>query len=813
MKPSIKKILTISFAVLVSAILLLVVAATIVLQYKKEAIQNAINQAITNNINGSFTTSKVSLSAISHFPNISIQISNLLITDSVYQRPVFKANQLSAIINPYSIITGAITVKKITCNQASLHVFTDSLGYSNMQTFKKKNKPDKPNTNSLEASVRKIVLNQVKVTIENKVRNKKFAFFINNSTINIGNGSEIKDINFSENITLEGLGFNIKKGVFLGNSNLQSNWNLQYNTKEKTLLIHPTLVSINSQNYTIGGNFNFGTAKAFSISVNVQKVLYANMVKLVTEKIQKKLNKLQFEKPVNAIIKLEGSLVKKEDPKVNVQCTVTNNVVNNPILLLSNANFIASFNNHIVDSIEPGDNNSLITIKGFNANWGEAKLSSTQPITLHNFDTPILGFNLQAMANLAALDEQLNLSTLVLKKGFAKANLQYNGPLFNTVDDVENIHLQAQLINASAYLPKKRWTLTNSNGILSIDDKNIYLQKFTTTIGRTKLQMNAAISKISLKLGNNYFKAVKATISSPKIYLDDFKTTFQNNNYTRKIKPKATMKAIRQMDDVIGKGTIDVTLKADEVLYKQLLIKNAIANLRFTEDNVAAQQVKANVAGGTVEMNATIYTRKSINGTATISLKKVAIEKVLQGCENFGQTAITAQNVRGNLQLKSNLQFRLDANSKLMPKQLQGQLSFTLSNGALVNHKGLMKLGKYAKNRDLTNVGFAKIYNTLQLKNGEITIPRMQIATTALYLFVAGKLSSTNQSDISIQIPLSNITAPSKNIAKQQQLNTEKAGPSIYLRMQEGADGDMKVKLDMFKKFRKANDTTNANNN
>ena len=60
--------------------------------------------------------------------------------------------------------------------------------------------------------------------------------------------------------------------------------------------------------------------------------------------------------------------------------------------------------------------------------------------------------------------------------------------------------------------------------------------------------------------------------------------------------------------------------------------------------------------------------------------------------------------------------------------------------------------------------------------------------------------------DVSIQVPLSNLKKREADYKPENIGSDAKAGPSIFIRGKPGEDGNVKFKLDLLKKFRKSDE-------
>ena len=163
----------------------------------------------------------------------------------------------------------------------------------------------------------------------------------------------------------------------------------------------------------------------------------------------------------------------------------------------------------------------------------------------------------------------------------------------------------------------------------------------------------------------------------------------------------------------------------------------------------------------------------------------------------------------------ANITASFDSKGNLNPQTMNGQLFFSLKNGALINYSGFQNIQKFLKNRDLSNVEFAEIKDSLDIRSGDLYIHRMPIQSSAITMYVEGVYSTADRTDISIQVPLSNMFGqPDDDFKKINKKKEKNPGASIYLRA-KSKDSHVKMGLDLFRKFRKSdydkvlNDTTN----
>ena len=126
---------------------------------------------------------------------------------------------------------------------------------------------------------------------------------------------------------------------------------------------------------------------------------------------------------------------------------------------------------------------------------------------------------------------------------------------------------------------------------------------------------------------------------------------------------------------------------------------------------------------------------------------------------------------------------RLELNNdgKAYPNSIESVVDFSLKNGALNNFEPVKKIQSFIfKKRDFENIRFAELKDRLEISNQEIKINRMEIESTVLSMYVEGTYSMKGTTDMSIQIPLSNLKKRGTDYKPENQVLIKKEEP-VYL--------------------------------
>jgi len=104
------------------------------------------------------------------------------------------------------------------------------------------------------------------------------------------------------------------------------------------------------------------------------------------------------------------------------------------------------------------------------------------------------------------------------------------------------------------------------------------------------------------------------------------------------------------------------------------------------------------------------------------------------------------------------------------------------------------------KKRDLSEVRFGTVQNSLGIDSTTMTLHRMEIRSTAFTLFAEGTYDLKKGADMSLQVPLSNLKARAGDIPPESRGNDSNAGLSVHLRAKTDQDGNLKITWDPFRK-------------
>ena len=191
-------------------------------------------------------------------------------------------------------------------------------------------------------------------------------------------------------------------------------------------------------------------------------------------------------------------------------------------------------------------------------------------------------------------------------------------------------------------------------------------------------------------------------------------------------------------------------------------------------------------------------------------LNNINVSSLFYVFDNFGLQSMTDKNIHGNLTANISMEGRLTPNAQLIKDGFRSSINFNLKNGQLLNFQPFEQIRqKFLRKRNLSDVRFADLHDSIEVRGENITINRMEIRSSVLTMFVNGMYNMKTGPDMSIQVPLSNLKANKDSVILNKGTQRNQ-GISVRLRVRRGANGKLDVSWDPFDK---ANKEMNKNEN
>ena len=386
-------------------------------------------------------------------------------------------------------------------------------------------------------------------------------------------------------------------------------------------------------------------------------------------------------------------------------------------------------------------------------------------------------------------------------------DLRYKGPLSenDTAGATVNGHLDVDS-GTIAYLPYS-FQLTNANGRLLFRDQDLVIEHLAARTGSSRVQIKGiARNLISLLDHNSENVSMDLSLAASHFDLEDFAPLA--GRPTTAAAKRSGMSVFGatadRIDNFLKDGLIHLNLEAADIRFKNFSGAHAKADLVFQDDEIRLKSMTAEQGSGVLNLRATL-TRRPDGAANPLTLEShlghVDISRLFASFDDFGQKAITGHNLKGNISADIRMTGLLTDKAALVPNSCKGTVNFSITDGELVDFEPMEKIHeKILKKRDFSQIRFASLQNQLDIDSSTVTLHRMEIRSTAFTLFAEGTYDLKKGTDMSLQVPLSNLKERDIDSPPESRGNDRKAGLSLRLRAKTDEVGKLKISWDPFRK-------------
>lgn len=506
------------------SILLLVVWIGIwaYIRFNKADLIAKISSGVTDKTKAETTIGDLSANLFQTFPFISIELSDVVVKDSlwkIHKRTFFSAKNIYLRLSPLGIFNKNRGIGKVIVTTGRLHLFIDSTYFNNQYILKS----DDKGTAKQSFSLPDIHLKTSELIIENPSRQKYHHFNLRDLSINASNVEDLQRFRIKTDMLVNSLAFNTQKGSYLKNKNVRGKFQIIIDRAKKQLSFSDISLLIDNRKFNLTGNFSVDTSKRdFNLSIRSNNLDFTKTIELLPDSMSRKIKAYSMQKPIKVQINISGETRYKFIPLVKIEADVSNNSITTPGGTLTNCNFVAKFNNELKTGDPRLDFNSVLELIDFSGEFEKIPIRS-KLIKVSNLGSPYLECDIHSSFPLTSLNELTESSTLQFLQGTGTIDIAFKGPVSGRDSVNAGIDGIISIDNATIkYLPRN-FTLSRCTGNLLFREKDLFVEKFSARTGETDLQMNGNAKNFLSLLDISPEKlTLRWNVYSPKLHLKDF---------------------------------------------------------------------------------------------------------------------------------------------------------------------------------------------------------------------------------------------------------------------------------------------------
>src|ERR1035437_2611370 len=206
---------------------------------------------------------------------------------------------------------------------------------------------------------------------------------------------------------------------------------------------------------------------------------------------------------------------------------------------------------------------------------------------------------------------------------------------------------------------------------------------------------------------------------------------------------------------------VKVLFEAECFKYKKIQLQNIRAQLLYDSNGIKVENLSCFAFNGRINGDVSISQMRNktfelkTKGTTT----NIHVDKIFTAMNNFNQKTLLDKNLKGLITSDFTLTAELNNDFSIKTKTLLMECSAVIMNGRLLSFEPMKKLSKFVDIAELDDVSFSTLKNSFVIKDEKISIPQMEIKSSALSLQMSGTHLFSNNFEYNVQVYLSELLA------------------------------------------------------
>ncbi len=763
------KLFKAALAGLLTLLILLLSAALLIANFYEDEVKQVLVGQLNKRLATPVSVKNIELSLIKKFPNASLVFTDVVVesvnkadssgAEKLFKEPLFKAHSIFLQFNVFDIFHHNYTLKTLEIEDAKLNVLIAQNGEDNFHFWKKSS--DTTNSN-FSLSLDKIKVNSLDVVYNNAQTNQLYSLVVKQSELSGNFSSQKYNLITNGNYYVDEI--KINNTVYVKRKSVELEGELFVENNERFSFNNLSLL-VNELTFDVKGNINFPEKENTTIDLDIKgkNLDIKTFLSLLPEQQRKSLKTYSSSGLFYFDAKIKGAFGNEINPGLSAKFGIQNGIIKESEsgLSLKNLALTGVFSNGKGANSE----SSSISISSFNAQLGTGKLVGNG--SLHNFTYPMVKFMAEAHLNLEEVKRFLKLDTLELCSGNLVLDLDFEGSS-SALKNLSSTNLSQvkaggnlTIEQGSLKLKGNKQTIQNINTSLMFNNNDVVINECNFAVQNSDIAIKGFFRNALTALFNPDQKLfIEATLESRFINLDEILADDETQS-------KSTNSFELRFSNRIN---FNFNASIQRLVFKHFEAKKISGTIQLQNKKLALSPISF------LTMDGNVLARGIIDGTDSTrfstlwdaDLHSIDISKLFYSFQNFGGSTLTEKNLRG--QANSSIQFSGNFTPQLnaISESFVAQFNLEILNGSLINFEPMKKLSRFISLSELSDIRFATLKNTIEIKKRNILIPKMEINSSALNLTVSGTHSFDNVVNYHFKLLLNELLTKKAKKAKPE---------------------------------------------
>lgn len=738
------KITLITFGLMLLGVVLLGLFAWL----RQDKITTALTAKVNESVNTRISYGDIRVTIFESFPNITVRFNDLLVEPSPYydrtqfrgenNDTLFYASSFSLTVSLPSLLTGTVAIRAISARDGEVTLLTDKRGNINYEVFTEQ-KEDAKNVN-----LKNITAVNIGIVVNDRSSEMRVAGSLSAAAL----GGEIfrSGIYINTGVTAMIDSVNIKSIAF---REIPVKAVVRLRKSANSLTVAKGLLAVGDLNFEIDGNVNYSTSTV-DLSVAGKKINISSVISLLPEKWRSFTGSITPSGIVDLRGKITGPYGEAGNPHFEVSYDLGDGKMSHSVtgFRVNNLSFRGGLTNGDLNSAETFH----CTIEDLKATYGSASVNGS--FMINNLNRPHINLSLDGDLDFNDLNRIMKSGDIHDQKGSVKVGIRLAGTIPDTMGLVAALPMLKPEISLAftefgAAMAERGIAVSDMNGLLAIGN-DLVADSLSFTFREQHFTIDALMKNfIPWMAGRPEILDITG-----EVHADRFVTAM----FTDK-KSDTTSTGGRQMNIFPADVRANVILRADKLIFNDFTADNLITSINYKPFVLTFRDIRAEGLDG-ILAGEFMLGRQKEGGYITrtvLNVTDIDINKAFKSFKNFGQDFIVSDNLHGNLTGNMTMLSPLDASYKISKKALVAEAHLLITDGKLANFGPAEKLSSYLDIDELKDISFFRLENDLYINNGNVSIPKMLINSSAVNFTVYGTHNFNNDYSYHVRLLLSEV--------------------------------------------------------
>ena len=751
-------------------------ASTAIVYYYQDDIEQIVIAELNKILIHPLEIEDIEISTINSFPYTSIEFNNIKAIDSFGKDTLLRAEKMSLKFNAIDLYNQKYNIQEITIvNGYSSIYYSD--GKPNYELWKVK-KDTNNNKSSTNVNLNNILLDNFKIEFTSENQDIKTVILNESTQLNLQLDEGVTKISLVAQIT--------NKELIVNDLNLLANKDVKLNSSIQIDSLGQDISLVFESDELIITSDIKNNLEGIKVTLDSQKVDFEKIEKFIPKQFASYIS--QYNPKGLTDIKLEYNKKTNQKHILDVDFSASNFYAKTKGYELENAVFSGNiYSNKGQDKVE------IIGLKGLlNKNEIEAE------IEMIDFIDPQVKVAFKTELKLSQLSKYNIEIPLHLIKGNADIDVKYNGKigLKNTFEyDISMAQKEAKIIFKNLVLQQQVNTLKLYNGFASLSLNNEQLNADSVSFSiaeKSDVRFNGAFDNVFKYLFlKNAPLRIAGDLRSDWMLVDEC----LNQDST---KTSQEVQKIIFPKNIIASFNVFLT----DLSYDKFHMRNFSSKLTYNNKLLKVKKISLETMSGNINGDLSIQQleNENIRLISSSNMDKINVRQLFYEFHNFGQKTMRHKHLRGII--NSDIYFRneWDPYFNNIEDRMYSFIDLKIEDGQLLDFEPLSMMSDYIALNELKRIKFSTLENQIEIKEGKIEIPFMEIYSSAADIAISGTHTFENIMDYDLKILLNEILS-NKLRGKNKKKKTNEfgiveddgvKGLTLFLKM-EGSVDDPKV--------------------